>query len=129
MGYHVVSANDVEPMAGRSAEARPIGEAAGLSRRDAKLGIRVYTADPGEQLPRMYHYHDEQIEVFYVLEGTLHVETPDQEFVVPADHAFFAEPGSPHRAFNPEDASDSVRVLALGAPSVEDGHAYEPEDE
>lgn len=127
-GYHIVDPADVEPMEGRSADARPIGEAAGLHRRDDKLGMRIYEAAPGEQVPGMYHYHDEQIEVFYVLEGTLHVETPEREYIVEADQAFFVDPGHPHRAYNPADANGSVRLLAVGAPSAEDHHAYEPED-
>lgn len=104
MGYHVVNPEEVEPMEGRSAETLPIGEAAGLKRRDDKLGLRLYVADPGEQLPLRYHYHDEQVEAFYVVEGTLHVETPEGEYVVEADWTF------------------------VGAPSVEDAHAYEPEE-
>jgi mannose-6-phosphate isomerase-like protein (cupin superfamily) len=127
-GYHVVDTADVEPMDGRSAEARPVGEAAGLDRRNDKLGIRVYTAAPGEQIPGMYHYHDEQVEVFFVLDGTLHVETPDREYVVRPEQAFFVEPGHPHRAYNPEAAESAVRLLAIGAPSVEDHHAYDPEE-
>lgn len=128
MGYHVVDPADVEPMGDRSAEALPIGEAAGLDRNDDRLGIRLYDADPGEQLPLGYHYHDEQLEAFFVIEGTLHIETTDGEYVVESEQTFFAEPGSPHLAFNPAAASGSVRVLAIGAPSVGDVHAYDPEE-
>jgi len=129
MGYHVVDPSDLEPFPGREAEPRSISEAAGMDRRDAKLGLRTYDAEPGEQVPMTYHYHDEQVEAFYVLEGTLHVETPDEEFAIPEDQAFVVEPGNPHRAFNPADADGRVRVLAIGAPSVEDHHVYEPADE
>lgn len=122
MGYHVVDPADVEPMEDRSAEARSISEAVGLK----NFGLRLYHGAPGEQIPKRYHYHDEQEEAFYVVEGTLHVETPDREYVVPAGQLFVAEPGSPHRAFNPDDAGADVRVLAVGAPSVHDAHGYEP---
>lgn len=129
MGYHVIDPAEVDPMEGRSAEAVPVGEEAGLTRRDDKLGLRLYVADPGEQLPMQYHYHDEQVEAFYVLEGCLHVETPAGEHVVETDQVFVVEPGSPHRAFNPPDADGAARVLAIGAPSLQDAHAYDPDEQ
>ncbi len=38
-----------------------------------------------------------QVEAFYVLNGTLHVETPDEENVVEADQALFVDPGNSQR--------------------------------
>lgn len=35
-------------------------------------------------------------------------------------------PGSPQRAFNPDSADGPVRVLAIGAPSVDDAQKYDP---
>ena len=125
MGYHHVVTDNLEQLDDRPADVRSISAAAGLDYEGAPLGLRVYTVEPGEQPPLKYHYHDEQVEVFYVLEGTLHVETPEETFVLEADEAFVAEPESPHRAYNPSDADSSVRVLAIGAPSVDDVHAYE----
>jgi quercetin dioxygenase-like cupin family protein len=77
---------------------------------------------------RAYHSHDEQVEVFYVLEGASHGETHDGEYVGEADQAIFVDPGSPQRAYNPDDADASVRVLAIGAPSVDDAQPYDPDD-
>lgn len=122
MGYHTVDPSDVDSLSDRPVDARSISDAAGLE----NVGLRIYTADPGEQLPLAYHLHDEQEEAFFVVEGTLHVETPDEEFVVEEGTAFVAEPGSPHRAFNPADATETIRVLAVGAPSVDDASPYEP---
>ena len=126
MSYHVVDPDEVEPMEGRSAAALPIGEAAGLERRHDKIGLRLYTAEPGEQLPTRYHYHDKQVEAFYVIEGPLHVETPDRVYVVETGETFVVEPGNPHRAFNPTIADERVRAFAVGAPSSDDAHAYDP---
>lgn len=125
MGYHHVVTDELEQFDDRPTDVRSISTAAGLDYQGSPLGLRVYEVDPGKQLPLTYHYHDEQTEVFYVLEGTLHVETPEDDFVVEADEAFVAEPESPHRAHNPEDADASVRTLAIGAPTVDDAHAYE----
>jgi uncharacterized cupin superfamily protein len=122
MGYSVIDPDAVEPLDNRPCEARSISDAAGLDR----LGMRTYAVEPGEQMPLSYHYHDEQEEVFYVLAGTLHVETPAREFTVEHGSVFVAEPESPHRAFNPDDASATAEVLAVGAPAVDDAHSYEP---
>ena len=125
MGYHHVVTDDLGQFDDRPADVRSISASAGLDYEGAPIGLRVYAADPDEQLPLAYHYHDEQTEVFYVLEGTLHVETPEGTYTVETDEAFVAEPESPHRAYNPAEADSPVRVLAIGAPTVDDAHEYE----
>ncbi len=126
MGYRVVDPTEVEPVPDRPCELRRISEAAGLS----QLAVNRFSADPGEQLPLAYHYHDEQEELFYVVEGTLAVETPDETYEVTEKSFFAVEPKSPQRAYNPADADERVTVVAVGAPAVSgDAHAYDPEDE
>lgn len=126
MAYHIIDPEDVEPMKDRSAQALPITEAAGFERRNAKLGIRLYHAAPGEQLPLAYHLHREQVEAFYVISGPLVVETPEEAYTVETDQTFIAEPGSPHLAYNPESARSAIKVLAIGAPSVDDAERFDP---
>lgn len=121
MAYHHVDPDDLEPLAGRSADAVSVADAVG----HLVLGSRRYHAEPGEQLPLTYHVHSRQEELFYVLEGDLHVETPEAEYVVGEGEVFAVEPGDPHRAFNPDDADGPVRVFAVGAPSVDDAGPYE----
>lgn len=128
MGYHHVRTADLEQHDDRPADVRSISAAAGLEYEGSPLGLRVYTLDPGQQAPLTYHSHDEQTEVFYVLDGELSVETPEGKFTVGADEAFVAEPDSPHRAYNPSEADSAVRTLAVGAPSVTDHHVYDPEE-
>lgn len=123
MGYHVISVDDLEATPDRPCDRHPIGETAGLE----TVAVNHYDAAPGEQLPLAYHYHDDQEELFYVLSGTLSVETPDGEYTVDANEAFVVEPDSPHRAYNAESADRPVRVLAIGAPPIDDVHPYEPE--
>ncbi|AUV83700.1 cupin domain-containing protein [Salinigranum rubrum] len=126
MGYRVVDPTEVEPVPDRPCELRRISEAAGLS----QVAVNRFSADPGEQLPLAYHYHDEQEELFYVAEGTLAVETPDETYDVPEGSFFAVEPKSPQRAYNPADADGRVTVVAIGAPAVSgDAHAYDPEGE
>lgn len=129
MSYHLLDPDDLDQWDDRPTDVRSLSVAAGYDYQDSKLGLRVYELAPGEQSGLAYHYHDEQVEAFYVLEGTLHVETPDEEYVVERDHAFFVDPGSPQRAYNPDDAAEEVRVLAIGAPSADDAHPYEPGDD
>jgi len=123
VSYHVIDPDDLDPMPDRDADAFSVSDAADLE----TLGMRLYVAAPGQMIPLAFHYHDEQEEAFYVVAGTLHVETPDRVYAVDPGQVFVAEPGSPHRAFNAEDATEPLRVLALGAPSVDDAHVYEGE--
>ena len=92
------------------------------------LHAATYEMAPGEQLPRTYHYHKQREELFYVVSGTVHVETPDEEFAVETGEVFVAEPESPHRAFTPETADSSARVLGVGAPKSDPGLPYEPDE-
>lgn len=126
MGYHLINPDDLDQWDDRGTDVRSLSVAAGYDYQDSKIGLRVYELSPGEQSGLRYHSHDEQVEVFYVLQGTLHAETPDEEYVVETDHALFVDPGSPQRAFNPTDADTTTRVLAIGAPSVDDARTYDP---
>jgi len=116
MSYHLVDPTDLDQFDDRDVDVRSLSDAAGLTARDSPLGLRVYEANPGQQLPLTYHYHDTQVEAFYVLDGSLSVETPEEEFIVETGQAFVVQPGKPHLAYNPDAADDSVRVLAGGAP-------------
>ncbi len=127
MGYHHLDPDDLEQYDDRDADVRSLTEAAGYPTGDSPLGLRVYELVPGEQTPLTYHYHERQVEAFYVLEGELHVETPEGELTVAADEALVVDPESPQRAFNPADADESVRVLTVGAPSTDDGVPYDPD--
>lgn len=120
MGYHVVNPETIDPTPGRPSDTRDIREALGLS----NLGLRVYDVEPDEDIPYSgLHYHDTQEEVFFVIEGTLNVETPEETYTVNSGELFIAEPESPHRAYNDAGATEPLRVLGIGAPPVNDGHA------
>lgn len=123
MGYRVVDSDTVEPTPDRPCDQRALSDPAGLT----QLALNRFIVEPGEQIPLAYHYHDEQEEAFYVLSGTLHVETPEEIYEVKPDQLFTVEPESPQRAFNPETAEATVDVVAVGAPPSDgDVHPYEP---
>ncbi|MDT3433907.1 cupin domain-containing protein [Haloarcula sp. 1CSR25-25] len=123
MGYQHLSVDDIEPTPDRPSVQRSISDAAGLE----NAAVNVYEVAPGEDIPLAYHYHDDQEELFYVLSGTLAVETPEGTYEVGEDEAFVVEPDSPQRAHNPASATDPVRTLVVGAPAVDDVHPYDPE--
>lgn len=123
MGYHHVDVEDIEPTPDRPSVQRAIGERTGLE----NMSVNRYEAGPGESIPLAYHYHDHQEELFYVLRGSLAVETPERTYEIASDEVFVVEPESPQRAYNPESAEESVVALAVGAPAVDDVHAYDPE--
>jgi quercetin dioxygenase-like cupin family protein len=114
MGYRVLDPEAVDPDPDRPCELRRLSAPAGLD----SVAVNRFVAAPGEQIPLAYHYHTEQEEAFYVLDGRIEVETPDGVHEVPAGHLFAADPESPHRAYAPEDAAGPATVLAIGAPPV-----------
>jgi len=125
MDYRVVDVESLEPEPDRPCECRKLADAAGLS----SVAINRFRAAPGEQIPLAYHLHETQEEAFYVLSGTLTVETPEQSYEVPSGDLFAVAPGNPQRAYNPADATEDVVVLAIGAPAVDgDAVPYDPDD-
>lgn len=123
MGYHHIDPDELAPSPDHPCDRRSLAEAADL----AQLAAAVYDLAPGEDLATTYHYHDQREELFYVLAGDLHVETPDETFVVGADETFVVEPEQPIRPYNPADADEPVRVLGVGAPKFDIGQPYEPD--
>ena len=122
MGYHHLDPADLPETPDYPCDRRGVSDAAEL----AVLHAATYEMEPGEQLPRTYHYHENREEAFYVAAGELHVETPDGEYVTGAGEVFVAEPDSPHRAYNPADADGPVRVFSVGAPRSDIAHPYDP---
>lgn len=124
MSYHHLDPDDLAGSPDYPCDRRAVSDAADLT----LLHLARYAMEPGEQLPRTYHYHEQREEAFYVLSGTLHVETPEEEYEVGEDEVFVAEPGSPHRAFNPDSASEDVVVLGTGSPRTDPALEYRPEE-
>jgi quercetin dioxygenase-like cupin family protein len=122
MGYHVVDPADLPASPDHPCDRRSVADATEL----AQLALAVYTMEPGEQLPTTYHYHEQREEAFYVVAGTLAVETPDGDYTVGPGSFFVAEPESPHRAHNPDDADATVRVVGMGALKFDIARPFDP---
>jgi len=125
MSYHVVDPADLDSTPEYPCDRRSIAGETGLS----TLAAAVYEMAPGEELAQEYHYHDQREELFYVLAGTLYVETPEREFEVPTESVFVVEPDSPIRPYNPQSAGESVRVIGVGAPQYDIANLYHPDRE
>ncbi|WP_254533281.1 cupin domain-containing protein [Natrinema gelatinilyticum] len=131
--YHVIDPDevtvqpdrpDIEPAPDPIADTYSLSDAANFE----IVGIRNNEVDIGEQIPLAYHYHETQEEAFLVRSGTVHVETPEREYVVEAGEMFLVEGGHPHRMFVPADAGEPATVLSFGAPSVDTGQVYDSDD-
>ena len=120
MGYHVIDPASVDPREGLPGSHRYLDDAVDL----AGLSVQLVEAQPGESFAP-YHAHEESDEVFYVLGGELHVETPEGDHVVGAGEWFAVEPGNPLHPFNPEDADGTVRALLVNA-RADDFQPYDP---
>ena len=121
MGYQVLDPSTLDTDGGHPCTRRSITEAAGLS----NLAVAVYELAPGEPLATDYHYHEQREEAFYVLDGELHVETPERDYAVRPGEVFVVEPDSPFRPYNPAEADGSVTVVGIGAPLYDPGRPYE----
>lgn len=93
---------------------KELDEAVGAS----EVGVNVFVAQPGQMIPFGRHYHPNQEEFLYVVEGTVTMETAEGEFEVGANEAVFVPPGARQKATAAGD--EPVRVIAIGAPKAAD---------
>lgn len=79
------------------------------------LALKYYELEPGEAFSGGYHTHNDQEEVFYVLEGVATFDTEDGEAAVTvgAGEALRFGPGEFQHGYATDEP---VRALALGAP-------------
>ncbi len=85
-----------------------------------QIGVKLWYFEPGEEIG--YHAHNEQEELFYVLEGEFSLklgESGEEEYVEAGPGTFWVagpEMGHGHRCVGDEQGV----VLAIGAPYVDD---------
>ncbi|MFB6186009.1 MAG: cupin domain-containing protein [Halobacteriaceae archaeon] len=117
--YRKIAVSDIENSPNPTTIKKEVDEALDI----AAFGFNVYTVKQGEQMPWGYHYHPSHEEVFYVCSGSITVETADGTQEVNSGEIFYVPPGSPNRAYNPND--EPARVIAVGAPKDEDDSIIE----
>ena len=106
-----VTTDDLDNWMGPADVKRPVGRALGAEH----MGLRLYELEPGDSTAFGYHAHENQEEVFYVLDGTLTFETADGDVEVGAGEAVRFGPGEFQQSRNAGDGR--TRVLAVGAPA------------
>jgi quercetin dioxygenase-like cupin family protein len=79
--------------------------------------VRVFTLACGDVIP--WHYHRESTDHYFVLRGTLTIETrgPDNRCVLPVGERHKILPGTAHRISN-ESASECQFLLVQGVGST-----------
>lgn len=114
MAYPVVRVDELPNAASPATAKREVDEALDIE----TFGFNVYTVERGEQVPWGMHRHPRHEELFYVLEGTLTVETSEESLTVEAGEAIAIHAGQANRAHNA--GTETVRLVAAGAPKETD---------
>ena len=102
---------DVESRTSAAAERRAIAPAVGLE----GAALNYYELAPGDSFAFGYHAHENQEELFYVIEGEATFETEAGEVTVGAGEVVYFEPGEYQRGVN--EGEKRVVALALGTPA------------
>jgi uncharacterized cupin superfamily protein len=106
-----VAIDETSNWLGPASEKRPLGRALGTE----DVAINYYALDPGETFGFGYHKHDDQEEVFYVVEGTATFETEAGDVAVGPEEAIRFAPGEWQLGRNAGE--ERVVALAIGAPA------------
>lgn len=105
-----VTVDDIEPSpSAGDAVRRALTDALGTT----DVAINQYRIEPGERISGL-HGHDDQEEVFVVVDGTVTFETLDGELTVDSGGAIRFAPGEYQSGMNSSDGS--ALVYAIGAP-------------
>ncbi|MFB6149999.1 MAG: cupin domain-containing protein [Halobacteriales archaeon] len=91
--------------------------------------FNVAIIEPGERLSQnAYHYHENQEEFFYIIEGRCRAEVADGAFDLESDEVAVFRQGVPHLLHNPFETP--CKLVAVGSPPdgrypVEQVQSYE----
>lgn len=113
-GWKRVSIGAVEPNPEKPGERLELSPGLGI---DA-FNLNVAVLSPGERLSQNhFHYHENQRELFYVVDGAVRVETKDGGFDLDTDEVVVFDAGEDgaHLVHNPFDAPS--KLVAIGWPS------------
>lgn len=77
--------------------------------------FNIAILNPGDRLSQTaYHYHRDQEEFFYIIDGQCRVETTSDSFDLGADGMVVFRKGAVHLLHNPYDAP--CKLIAIGYP-------------
>lgn len=121
MDFRKISVDDAPDGLAPVRVKKELDEAVGAT----EFGCNYYEAETGELVPWGYHRHPDHEELFFVIEGDLSVETPDGDYHVGPNEAFFVPKNGRNRARVVGDST--CRFLAMGAPKETDAAIIEEE--
>lgn len=107
---HRVTLAEMDSRMGPADVIRPLTDALGAT----NLALNHYELAPGDSFAYGFHAHEDQEEVFYVVEGTATFRTEAGDVEVGPGELVRFGPGEYQRGVNESD--ERVRALALGAP-------------
>lgn len=106
-----VDLDDIDPWMGPASVKRSLSSALGAG----EVSVNYYELEPGESFAFGYHRHEDQEELFYVLEGRATFETEEGTREIGSGEAVYFSPGEWQRGLNRGDGR--VVALAVGAPA------------
>lgn len=106
-----VTIDELDSWMSPAAAKRPVGKALGAN----NVALNYYELAPGDSFAFGYHAHENQEEVFYIVEGTATFETEEGDVTVAAGEIIRFAAGEFQRGVN--DGDDPIRALAIGAPT------------
>lgn len=110
-GYVTRSLADLSPNPDKPARRYEVSPSLGID----GYNFNVAFLEPGEGLAKSgFHYHEEQEEFFYVLEGRCRVELEEGSIDLDADEMILFEPETPQFIHNPFD--ERTKLVGIGYP-------------
>jgi quercetin dioxygenase-like cupin family protein len=86
--------------------------------------LQVVTIPP--QTRQRMHFHEEQTEVFYILEGEAAITINGVDYIARSGDAFICSPGDVHNLWNKTNQDFSLAVFKLNLPEEgQDSHWLE----
>ena len=83
--------------------------------------LQVVTIPPNTR--QRMHFHDQQTEVFYLLEGEATITVNDVDYPARSGDAFICSPGDVHNLWNKTDQEFTLLVFKINMPEAgEDSH-------
>ncbi len=105
-----VAVDELDRWMGPASIKRPLGKALGAEH----MAVNYYELEPGDSFAFGYHAHENQEELFYILDGEATFETETGDIEVDAGDAIYFKPGEFQQGHNRGETP--VRALAIGAP-------------
>jgi quercetin dioxygenase-like cupin family protein len=72
------------------------------------------------QTRQRLHFHQQQTEVFYILEGQASIRLGSEDFLARPGDAFVCNPGDEHSLWNQSDQDFKLAVFKINAPVADD---------